>query len=87
MERANAITPTAIGDISVILADLPTTPDLPPADQKQARYEVQIFYDDGSVKVVTGDLLPHLTGEQKTMLSQLMDDIRALAESIILAEE
>ena len=81
MEKANTITPTAIGDLSVVLADLPTTADLDPADQKQARYEVQIFHDDGSVKVVTGDLLPHLTGEQQTMLSQFMDDIRALAES------
>lgn len=87
MEKANTITPTEIGDISVVLADLPTTPDLDPADQKQARYEVQIFHDDGSVKTVGGDLLPHLTGEQQTMLAQFLDDVRVLAVAIILAEE
>lgn len=87
MERANAITPTAIGDISVILADLTTTPDLPPADQKQARYEVQIFYDDGSIKAVGGDLKPHLSGAQQTMIAQFLDEVRALAVTIILAEE
>ena len=81
LPQAITRTPEAIEDISIILTDYIATDE--PAHQS-ADYSVQVKYDDGEIKVMTGDLVPHLSPAQITALMGFMDDMRTKAESEIL---
>ena len=74
-------TPEAIEDLSITLTDCVATEE--PARQA-AEYSVQVRYDDGSIKVMTGNLVPHLTPAQVTGLMDFVDAMRIKAESEIL---
>lgn len=74
-DKAVVAQPTEIADISVELYD---------GDGKKAHYSVQVLYDNGEIKVLTGDLVPHLTQGQIDGLMDFMDDMRTKAEQEIL---
>lgn len=73
-------TPASIGDISIVLTDYA---DIGETDT--AHYEVQVLQADGSLfRLVSGNLVPHLTAGQINALRAFMADMRAKAESEIL---
>ena len=75
------IVPTAIGDISVTLTDIAD-----PAAQS-AQFEVQVLDGNGCLmRLLRGDLVPHITAQQRQGLIDFMNDLRAQAESEILGE-
>lgn len=73
-------TPIAIGGIEVRLF----SPDPTGTEIAGAMFSVQVKMSDGSVKVLEGDLLPHLTAARKTSLNTFMTDLRAQAITEIL---
>ena len=80
-EREQSIIPTSIGDISVTLTDIadPTA--------QSAHFEVQVLAGNGCLmRLLRGDLVPHITAQQRQGLIDLMNDLRAQAESEILGE-
>ena len=81
LPQALTRTPEAIEDISITLTDYIATDE--PARQ-EAGYSVQVMYNDGSIKVMTGDLVPHLTTSRITALKAFMVEIRTKAEEEIL---
>jgi dihydroxyacid dehydratase/phosphogluconate dehydratase len=81
LPKATIRTPEAIEDISVTLTDYIATDE--PARQT-AEYSVQVLYNDGSIKVMTGNLAPHLTTSRITALKSFMNEIRTKAEEEIL---
>lgn len=84
MPLPQAITriPETIEDISITLTDYIAV-DEDPARQ-EAGYSVQVMYNDGSIKVMNGDLVPHLTTARITSLKAFMVEIRTKAEEEIL---
>jgi len=88
LPQAISRNPIAIEDISITLTDYIAVDEGPfnPASpaHKGARYNVQVRYDDGEIKVMTGNLVPHLTQAQIDGLMGFMDDLRTKAESEIL---
>jgi hypothetical protein len=81
LPQAETRTPDTIEDISITLTDYIATDE--PAHQS-ADYSVQVKYDNGDIKVMTGDLVPHLSSGQITALMGFMDDMRTKAEEEIL---
>ena len=81
MPQAETRTPDKIEDISIILTDYVAA--IEPAHQS-ATYEVQVKYNDGTIKVMNGDLVPHLTTSRITALKSFMAEIRTKAEEEIL---
>ena len=81
LPQAITRTPEAINDISITLTDYIETDE--PARQT-AEYSVQVLYNDGSIKVMTGDLVPHLTTSRITALKSFMAEIRTKADEEIL---
>lgn len=81
-DKAIIATPIAIEDISVVLTDYIDDGQQPA--RQEARYEVQVRYNTGEIKVLTGDLVPHLTQGQINALMSFMDDMRTKAEQEIL---
>ena len=81
MPQAETRTPDKIEDISIILTDYVAA--IEPAHQS-ADYSVQVKYNDGTIKVMNGDLVPHLTTSRITALKSFMDEIRTKAEEEIL---
>jgi hypothetical protein len=73
-------TPIKIADISVELF----SPDPTGEEVPNARFSVQVTMNDGTVKVLTGDLTPHLTQVQITSLLAFMSAMRAKAIAEIL---
>lgn len=73
-------TPTGIADIEVRLY----SPDPTSEAQSGASFAVQVRYSDGSVKVLTGDLVPHLTTQQINSLLSFMAAMRTKAVAEIL---
>jgi hypothetical protein len=69
-------TPIAIRDISIDLFD----PDPLGEGVQAVRYSVQIAFDDGSIVVRVGNLVPQLTPAQTTQLQTFMADMRTKAE-------
>ena len=51
---------------------------------KTARFEIQVVFNNGEIKLLSGNLIPHLTGPQVTQLNNFMDAIRTQAENEIL---
>ena len=82
LPQAATRTPESIEDLSITLTDYIAT-DEEPAHQT-ADYSVQVRYDDGEIKVLTGDLVPHLSSAQRTALMGFMDTLRVKAEEEIL---
>jgi hypothetical protein len=73
-------TPTAIGEIRIMLADANGVA----ADMK-AGFFVQVFNQNGELfREISGDLAPHLSTAQRNGLIQLMQDMRAKAVAEIL---
>lgn len=74
-------TPVAIGDISVELYH----PDPGVAGlQPGANFSVQVRYSTGEIRVLTGNLVPHLTQQQIAGLVAFMQDMRQKAIAEIL---
>lgn len=73
-------TPQAIADIEVRLFD----PDPTGSGQPSAQYNVQVRLSDGSVRVRSGDLQPHLTQAQINGLLAFMAAMRVKANDEIL---
>ena len=70
-------TPQTIADISIQLTDM--------ADgKKTAAYSVQVAMSDGTIKVRTGDLLPHITTAQRNALQNSMASLRTQATTEML---
>lgn len=73
-------TPAAIGPIRIKLDD-PTGATA----EMAATFFLTVLDQDGQVlKEIHGDLVPHLTTQQRNGLIQLMEDLRALAVAEIL---
>jgi len=82
-EKAQAKIPAAIGDLSIVLIDY-ADPE-PGQERQRARFEVQVKDASGEViRVMNGDLAPHLTQQQINQLKAFMDAMRAKAEAEIL---
>lgn len=75
-----ARTPSAIADIEVCLY----SPDPTGAGAAGATYSIQVRYSDDSIRVIKGDLVPHLTPQQGSALLAFMDAIRVKANAEIL---
>ena len=80
-DKVITATPVEIADISVTLTDYIATDE--PA-RKAGEYSVQVRYSNGSLMVLTGDLVPHLTPAQITSLMAFMDVMRTKAKQEIL---
>lgn len=79
LPQVESKTPTAIADISIELGDYLNPP------LQEGRYSVQVLDEDGLImRVATGDILPHLSGADKTWLSDFLDRMRAKAEQEML---
>ena len=92
LPQALTRTPEAIEDISITLTDYVDNQAPEPGEgepeptpiYQTAGYSVQVKYNDGSIKVMTGDLVPHLTTARITSLKAFMVEIRTKAEEEIL---
>lgn len=73
-------TPTAIADIEIRLY----SPDPTGNESPHAEYSVQVRYSDNSVRVVAGDLVPHLSQGQINGLLSFLADMRVKANNEIL---
>ena len=82
LPQAETRTPDKIEDLSIILTDYIVAGDEPA--KQTAEYSVQVHYDNGEIKVMTGDLVPHLTTSRITALKGFMSEIRTKAEEEIL---
>ena len=86
LPRAISRIPESIADLSVVLTDYVADGEEPA--RQEGRFEVQVVYDNGEVKLIQGDLVPHLTPHltqgQVDQLIAFMDMLRAKAESEIL---
>ena len=86
LPRAVSRIPESIADLSVVLTDYieNQASEGEPEVYKTARFEVQVKYDNGEIKLIQGDLVPHLTSQQITGLLGFMSVLRTKAESEIL---
>ena len=82
LPQAETRIPEAIEDISIVLTDYVATLD--EVAHQTAHYNVQVKYSDGSIKVMLGNLVPHLTQAQIDGLMGFMDELRTKAESEII---
>jgi len=53
---------------------------------RSARFGLDIVMNDGSTKVLSGNLLPHLTQEEITALINFMETLRNRATTQIIGE-
>ena len=78
--RQQARVPVAVADIEIRLYSPDPTGDETPG----VSYEVQVRYDSGEVKVLRGNLVPHLTQAQIDALLNFVALMRTKAETEIL---
>ena len=79
-DTLTAVAATDVIDISAELFD----PD-PLGDEDQGiTYNVQILFNDGSLQVKRGDLVPHITPAQISALQSFMASLRTQAENEFL---
>lgn len=72
--------PASLGGIRIAIVDQDGTPA-----NMSVHFQVQIFDQNGNdMDPIFGDLVPHLTIQQRDAAIQLMQDIRAKAELEIL---
>lgn len=81
-DKAITAIPTEIADISITLTDYVAAGE--EAAYQSARYSVQVLYGDGEIKVMTGNLVPHLTQAQIDGLMGFLGDLRIKADTEIL---
>lgn len=81
-DKATTVTPTEIRDVSIVLTDYVATPN--ESAHQAASYSVQVHHDNGDIKILDGDLVPHLTQGQIDALMGFMNDLRTKAEAEIL---
>ncbi len=74
--------PESIADFSVVLTDYIEDGDQ--EARQEGRFEVQVVYNNGEIKLIQGDLVPHLTSAQITALMGFMTSLRTKAEEEIL---
>lgn len=72
--------PAAIADIEVRIF----SPDPAGAGVAGINYSIQVRMSDGSVRVLTGNLVPQLTAGQINTLTAFMDTLRTKAVAEIL---
>ena len=82
-QQEQPIIPTAIGDFSVQLVDRASPePDQP---AQTALFEIQVLDADGNImRLMRGNLAPHITTAQRQALMSFMSDLRVQAEQQIL---
>ena len=82
LPKADSRIPSAIGDLSITLTDYIARPPNP--GSKTAGYEFQVLNgEDDVMKILTGDLIPHLEDEDKDWLLDFMSRMRAKAQEIL----
>lgn len=74
-------TPTDIQDMEIRLISLKNGGGVV---TKTARFDIQVLFNTGEIKLLSGNLIPHLTGPQITQLNNFMDALRTQAETQIL---
>jgi hypothetical protein len=79
-DKQAARTPTAIGDLSIQLF----SPDPTGTEQASASFSLQVKFNDGSLRIMTGDLQPHLSQAQITQLQSFMTTLRSKAVAEVL---
>ena len=82
LPTAESRTPESIADLIVVLTDYIEDGDQ--EARQEGRFEVQVVYNNGEIKLIQGDLVPHLTGPQKTALLGFLATLRTKAEQEIL---
>lgn len=81
--RQAAKTPTSIGAIVVTLKDAPATAENPQI--RTAYFQVEVLDVNGDrIRLLRGDLVPHLTQAQAAGLLDFMADLRTQAENEVL---
>jgi len=80
-EPAQTISPSSIGNITITLEDISTGEEAP--DQRAA-YLVVVWYDDNTRRSRGGNLVPHISTEDRDWLVDFMNRMRAQAEIQIL---
>jgi len=84
-ERQAAKTPAAIGGILITLKDVPATAEQP--QQRGVTYQVEVLDANGQrLRLLRGNLVPHLTQAQVNGLLSFMADLRTQAETEILPQ-
>lgn len=79
--------PSGIGNIVVILKDAVEVEVIGGTLElayQSAHYQLVVEFDDDSAKQRRGDLVPHITPAERTMLMDFMDTLRARADAQIL---
>ena len=78
--------PESIADLSVVLTDFieNQAEEGEPEVFQTGRFEVQVKYTNGEIKLIQGNLVPHLTAGQKTALMGFLTSLRVKAEEEIL---
>jgi len=66
-----------------MVVTLKTNP-LDPMNPQTANFWLLVRRSDGSMKKITGDLVPHITVAQRTGLLSFMDDLRLQAIAEVL---
>lgn len=86
LPQAQSRIPESIADLSVVLTDYVENQaeEGEPEAFHTAHFEVQVKYTNGEIKLIQGDLLPHLDVSQKSSLLQFMQFLRVKAEQEIL---
>lgn len=72
--------PTAITDLVVVLR----SPDPRSNEQPSASFEVGVLYNTGEIRMIKGDLVPHLIGQETNQLLSFMATLRARAATQLL---
>ena len=71
--------PTSLGDISVVLTDY-----IDPETQDTASTDIQLCESGGSLfKVVSGDLVPHMSSDWIARARQLVAEVRTEGQKLI----
>lgn len=80
--KQNAVThtPAAITDLVVFLR----SPDPRGQEQASASFEVGVLYTTGEIRMIKGDLVPHLIGQEANQLLLFMATLRARAATQLL---
>ena len=75
--KSAASVPTAVGEIRIYLADGPTAP-------RKIEFKLETLDAAGQiVKVMSGDLRPHLTPAQLTALNNFLDAMRVKSAEVL----
>lgn len=77
--------PQTVADIEVVLYDaVESIPPDPEGVSDHVRYSIQVVFDDGSMKVINGNLVPYLNPSIIGELQAFMAMIRTRAVAEVL---